>query len=158
MPYTSKTPVRSKQKPVVSLSLLAMVAALSLTGFTANAGAENRTQRELDFLARQQAYDQNPDSERTATQPASSTPRLRWEAPMKREDGTSLYPGEISGYRIYVSAGTEDRARVIPIDDGSATSYALKEVSPGTYSITISVVDADGRESRQSPSVRVEVS
>lgn len=91
----------------------------------------------------------------TATPTTAQT--LIWHAPMTREDGSSLYPGEIDGYRIYVSLNQRDRIRTIPVDDASITSLSLDSFAPGIYQFSITTIDTDGLESRRSITLKVDL-
>lgn len=95
---------------------------------------------------------------RTQAAKAAAPRKLTWRAPMTREDGSSLYPGEIQGYRIYVKAGDRGRVRTIPIDDATSTSLSLDRFAPGVYQFSISTVDTNGLESRRSVTIRVSIS
>lgn len=87
---------------------------------------------------------------------ASVGPRtLAWSAPMTREDGSSLAPGQISGYRIYFRLKHTDTFDIIALNDASTTRYPLEGMPPGAYEFSISTVDVDGLESRRSDPVEV---
>jgi hypothetical protein len=76
--------------------------------------------------------------------------RLSWSAPMTREDGSKLYPGEIRGYRIYYKKPNERKFRSIDINDGSLTSYQLGRFKAGIYEFSVTTLDTKGLESRRS--------
>lgn len=75
--------------------------------------------------------------------------RLVWTTPTQREDGTSLDPDEISGYRIYHSSedGLQEEVYEVP---AGATHYAVEDLPEGTHYFAISAIDADGLESELS--------
>jgi hypothetical protein len=90
--------------------------------------------------------------------PADNTesPRtLAWNPPMTREDGSSLAPGQISGYRIYYRMKHKNDFNIIPLNDASTTRYRLEDMPPGAYEFSITTVDVDGLESRRSDPVEV---
>ncbi|WP_138436791.1 fibronectin type III domain-containing protein [Marinobacter shengliensis] len=90
--------------------------------------------------------------------PADNTgsPRtLAWNPPMTREDGSSLAPGQISGYRIYYRMKHKNDFNIIPLNDASTTRYRLEGMPPGAYEFSITTVDVDGLESRRSDPVEV---
>jgi hypothetical protein len=90
--------------------------------------------------------------------PADNTesPRtLAWSPPMTREDGSSLAPGQISGYRIYYRMKHKNDFNIIPLNDASTTRYRLEGMPPGAYEFSITTVDVDGLESRRSDPVEV---
>ncbi|WP_227663229.1 fibronectin type III domain-containing protein [Marinobacter halophilus] len=82
-------------------------------------------------------------------------PTLAWTAPLTREDGSSLAPGQISGYRIYYRLKHTRKFDIIPLSDASTTRYPLNGMPPGAYEFSISTVDVDGLESRRSEPVQV---
>lgn len=87
---------------------------------------------------------------------ASEPPRaLRWTAPLTREDGTALRPGQIAGYRIYYRLRHQPEFQVIKVQDGGITRYSLEPFDPGAYEFAISTVDVDGLESQRSAPVAV---
>lgn len=82
-------------------------------------------------------------------------PKLSWQPPYVREDGTRLPPAEIGGYRVsftHEEAGLKDYVDLYGYEN---TLFALSELPPGTYSITISVFDISGTLSRPSAPVSV---
>lgn len=80
---------------------------------------------------------------------------LAWTAPLTREDGSSLAPGQISGYRIYYRLKHTRKFDTIPLNDASTTRYTLNGMPPGAYEFSISTIDVDGLESRRSEPVQV---
>jgi hypothetical protein len=86
----------------------------------------------------------------------TGSPRtLAWNPPMTREDGSSLAPGQISGYRIYYRMKHKNDFNIIPLNDASTTRYRLEGMPPGAYEFSITTVDVDGLESRRSDPVEV---
>lgn len=83
--------------------------------------------------------------------------KLSWQPPLTREDGSSLYPGEIQGYRIYFKKAHHSQFQSIPLKDASKTTLVLDGFSPGVYHFSISTIDTNGLESRRSTMVRVNV-
>ncbi|MET4027045.1 hypothetical protein ABIE59_002579 [Marinobacter sp. MBR-99] len=86
---------------------------------------------------------------------ADSPRTLAWNPPMTREDGSSLAPGQISGYRIYYRMKHKNDFNIIPLNDASTTRYRLEGMPPGAYEFSITTVDVDGLESRRSDPVEV---
>lgn len=76
---------------------------------------------------------------------------------MTREDGSSLAPGQISGYRIYFRLRHSHQFNIIALNDASTTRYILEGMPPGAYEFAISTVDVDGLESRRSDPVHVDL-
>ncbi len=88
----------------------------------------------------------------------ANTPReLSWTAPLTREDGSSLAPGEIAEFRIYYRLRHQESYRVIRIESPSATRLSLAEMAPGAYEFAITTVDIEGLESRRSTPVTVDL-
>lgn len=84
-------------------------------------------------------------------------PTLRWEAPATREDGTRLYASDIKEYRIYYRLRHQTEFNIIshPVNRGNA--FTLSQFSPGAYEFSVTAVDKDGRESRRSDGVAVDL-
>ncbi|TGN38310.1 fibronectin type III domain-containing protein [Marinobacter confluentis] len=84
-------------------------------------------------------------------------PTLRWEAPTTREDGSRLYQSDISEYRIYYRLRHQTAFQSIshPVSDGSA--FPLDPFKPGAYEFSVTAVDSEGRESRRSDGVAVDL-
>lgn len=82
-------------------------------------------------------------------------PTLTWNAPLTREDGSSLYPGQISGYRIYYRLKHENTLKVIPVDSPQQNHFTLNAMPPGAYEFSITTVDDTGLESRRSTPVSI---
>ncbi|MEC7814862.1 MAG: fibronectin type III domain-containing protein [Pseudomonadota bacterium] len=96
------------------------------------------------------------DTAREPTATASERPRaLSWTAPLTREDGTALSPGQIAGYRIYYRLRHQSEFQVIKVPDGGTTRYSLAPFDPGAYEFAISTVDVNGLESQRSTPVVV---
>lgn len=84
-------------------------------------------------------------------------PTLRWEAPATREDGSRLYNSDIKEYRIYYRLRHQSTFRTIsrPVDQG--TAFTLDQFDPGAYLFSVTAVDKEGRESRRSDGVAVDL-
>lgn len=91
------------------------------------------------------------------TRSSRNSQKLSWQPPLTREDGSSLYPGEIQGYRIYFKKTHHSHFQSIPLKDASKTTLVLDGFSPGVYHFSISTIDTNGLESRRSTMVRVNV-
>lgn len=87
--------------------------------------------------------------------PEKSSPTLTWSAPLTREDGSSLYPDQISGYRIYYRLKHENKLSVIPVDSPGQHQFRLNALPPGAYEFSITTVDDKGLESRRSTPVSI---
>lgn len=93
----------------------------------------------------------------TGEDPQENPPTLRWEAPLTREDGSRLYSGDISGYRIYYRLRHKDDFEVIPLPGTAETAYPLEDFPPGAYEFSITTVDDNGLESRRSDAVTIDL-
>lgn len=84
-------------------------------------------------------------------------PTLRWEAPETREDGSLLYAGDISEYRIYYRLRHQSRFQTISHSVSQGTAFTLNQFQPGAYEFSVTAVDSEGRESRRSDGVAVDL-
>lgn len=86
---------------------------------------------------------------------ATEARELRWTAPLTREDGSSLKPGEIAEFRVYYRLRHQENFKVIRIESPSTTRLSLEQMAPGAYEFAITTVDSEGLESRRSTPVAV---
>ncbi len=86
--------------------------------------------------------------------PVAGRPTLHWDSPLTREDGSKLYPGEISGYRIWYRLRHQDEFQSMVVE---TDSLSLADFEPGAWEFAISTVDVDGLESRRSDPVPVDL-
>ena len=82
-------------------------------------------------------------------------PTIRWNAPAGREDGSRLYASDIKEYRIYYRLRHKEKYKAISLSASQKTSYTLSNFPPGAYAFSVTVVDVNGRESRRSDQVFV---
>ncbi|WP_150912262.1 fibronectin type III domain-containing protein [Marinobacter halotolerans] len=87
----------------------------------------------------------------------SDRPTLRWEAPATREDGSRLYSSDIKEYRIYYRLRHHDTFKAIPLPVEKGTAFTLTRFKPGAYEFSVTAVDDQGRESRRSDGVAVDL-
>jgi len=83
--------------------------------------------------------------------------RLSWAAPSEREDNKPISLSEIAGYTVYFGKSPNNYNNKIVINDGSADSYTVKNLSTGTYYFALTTYDIQGRESRYSPPLKIAV-
>lgn len=76
---------------------------------------------------------------------------VTWDAPASREDGSMLDPLDIQGYRIHVCPEGENAFETIATTTGTGTDMVV-DLAPGTYTLTVSVIDTNGLESNMSSS------
>lgn len=146
------------------LSALTLLACLVLSGCQEDSRATKTSTQRASELA-DSRLDQATDGllntlgqARTHAGGAAIAPReLRWNAPLTREDGSALAPGQIAGFRIYFRLRHQASYQVIRIDSPSITRYALDGLPAGAYEFTITTVDNEGLESRRSEPVAVDL-
>lgn len=99
---------------------------------------------------------QEPNSNNLPTE-AESRPTLKWEAPATREDGSRLYVSDIKEYRVYYRLRHQTRLKAVsrPVSEGNA--FTLKQFKPGAYEFSVTAIDSEGRESRRSDGVAVDL-
>lgn len=89
--------------------------------------------------------------------PASPIPTLAWQEPATREDGSSLAPNEIGGYRVYYKQASASVYKTITLTDPNTTNLTLSGFSPGNYDFYVTAVDTSGLESPPSKTVAVNI-
>jgi Fibronectin type III domain len=82
---------------------------------------------------------------------SASAVTLTWNPPMTRKDGSPLAPGEIGGYRLYYGTTEGNYIYSIDINDGTAESATVTDLTAGKYYFVITTYDTEGRESDFSP-------
>jgi hypothetical protein len=98
---------------------------------------------------------QEASSSKNQPMSASDRPTLRWEAPATREDGSRLYISDIKEYRIYYRLRHQETFKAIPLPVDKGTAFTLTRFKPGAYEFSVTAVDDQGRESRRSDGVAV---
>lgn len=86
-----------------------------------------------------------------------SPQELTWNAPLTREDGSSLALGQIAGFRIYYRLRYKEEYDIISIEDPATSHYSLENLPPGAYEFSITTVDDSGLESRHSEPVTADL-
>jgi uncharacterized protein (DUF2141 family) len=93
-------------------------------------------------------------STNTSTQTGENTATLSWDPPTSNQDGTPL--AGLAGFRVYYAQTTPDTAfdsQVVSIDDGTATTETISNLSAGTYYFVVAATDINGNESEMSNEV-----
>jgi hypothetical protein len=90
-----------------------------------------------------------------APAPVLYNAQLSWAAPTTRADGTLLAAGELAGYEVYYTNAAGSVSVALPISGGSTLATTVPSLSSGSYSFSISAVDANGLKSALSPVVTV---
>lgn len=95
------------------------------------------------------------------TTPAKTTPQttktLSWNIPAKRTDGSSFNRRELGGYYLNVKNLSTGKVSKIEISNPDTTSYSLKSMTAGKYSVSIQSYDIDGLTSPESNAVQVTI-
>lgn len=93
------------------------------------------------------------DDSNAAPEIAANAAFLSWGAPMQREDGTSLYPGDIAGYELRYGRTAEELGQFVETVEGTVTSKLISGLEAGTWMFEIRTIDTDENVSRWSASV-----
>ena len=75
----------------------------------------------------------------------SGSAMLFWIAPTENEDESQLT--DLAGYVIHCWTQTGQHLSAIYVNDPEATSYAVENLSPGTYHCAVAAINAGGIES-----------
>ena len=135
-----------------SIAVTAVLALLSGCG-TGNGGSANASASRSYSTSPQRLLSDGTDGLITA--PGSAT--LAWDEPASREDGSRLYPSDISGYQVYYKLAYEKTFHHIALRSDSRTELSLSGFRPGVYDFKVTVVDAKGLESRPSDKLRINI-
>jgi hypothetical protein len=73
---------------------------------------------------------------------------LTWTAPTQNTNGTALT--DLSGYTIYYGTDPSEMTQTIAVPAATTTSYAVNNLSSGTYYFAVAANASDGTESAQS--------
>lgn len=92
-----------------------------------------------------------------STQTANRDVTLRWVAPTTRSDGSAISLSQIASFRIHYGTAVGNYTSTVNVNDGSATSYTIRDMAPATYYFAVITVDMDGRESTYSNPVSTQV-
>lgn len=92
-----------------------------------------------------------------STQTANRDVTLRWVAPTTRSDGSAISLSQIASFRIHYGTTPGNYTGRINVNDGSATTYTIRDMAPATYYFAVTAIDADGRESVHSSAVSTQV-
>ncbi|WP_158538125.1 PA14 domain-containing protein [Corallincola holothuriorum] len=72
---------------------------------------------------------------------------VSWVTPTTRIDGSDLRPDEIKEFVIRYGTSEDTLTNDVTVPDPAATSHTIKELTPGTYYISITVYDIEGNSS-----------
>lgn len=122
---------------------------------------ERRRQEKERKKKEKEEREKNADKQEKPTEiepePVAERPSLRWDSPMTREDGSKLYPGEITGYKVYYKLLHQKKYKAIDVEGAHIDQLALDNFSPGAYEFSVSTVDTNGIESQRSDPVQVDL-
>ena len=82
---------------------------------------------------------------------------IRWTAPSARTDGSALALSEIAGYTVHYGRSKGKYSSHIKVNDHSAISKTVQNISTGTYYVVVTTRDAGGRESSYSKEAVINV-
>ncbi len=82
---------------------------------------------------------------------------IRWTAPSARTDGSALALSEIAGYTVYYGRSKGKYSSHTKVNDHSAISKTVQNISTGTYYVVVTTRDAGGRESSYSKEAVINV-
>jgi hypothetical protein len=83
---------------------------------------------------------------------------VEWSPPAAREDGSPLYPSQISGYTVYYGLAPNSFSNSLFVAGGSNTSVTLDNLSAGkTIYIALTASDKDGLQSSYSNVLEVQM-
>lgn len=120
---------------------------------------ENTSQGDAGTDDDQEVAAPEPEAEPEPEQPepVAQRPTLQWDSPLTRVDGSKLYPGEISGYRVYYRLRHLDEFQSLEVEGPDSDSLKLDNFEPGAYEFAVSTIDVDGLESRRSDPVTIDL-
>ena len=80
---------------------------------------------------------------------------VSWTAPQTYDDGSPLPLSDIYGYKIYSGATSTGLSATADVNNSSATSTTVANLSSGTYYFAVTAYDANGVESTYSSTANV---
>jgi hypothetical protein len=92
----------------------------------------------------------NDNDAAITAQAAKGSMDLSWSAPAARTDGSSLPLSDIDGYAIYIGTTSDNLEMQVDLNDGSMTSYTIKDLAAGTYYVALTTYDVNGISSSYS--------
>jgi len=88
---------------------------------------------------------------------ASNSSSISWSAPTTYEDGSTLSPAELGGYRIYVGSDRDNLSLNTDISDSADTNFSFAALGNGIKYIAVTSYDTNGNESRLSDTMGVNI-
>jgi len=81
---------------------------------------------------------------------------LSWNPPTENVDGSTLT--DLMGYRIYYGRNENQLTRTVVINNPGLTRYVVENLAAARWHFTMTSINADGVESRRSPTVSKTIS
>jgi hypothetical protein len=81
--------------------------------------------------------------------PPATTAMVMWTPPVTNVDGSPLV--DLAGYRIYYGRSRDNLATTIEIPNPGLTTYAVEDLSAGTWYFALTAYSAQDAESARSP-------
>lgn len=91
----------------------------------------------------------------TVVQNADGSITLSWTAPTENEDGSALT--DLAAYKFYYGTSPGNYSNQMRVDSPGITSYMLENLTPATYYIVTTAINAGGTESRFSNEASAQV-
>ena len=107
------------------------------------------------------ANNNSADSSSTVTyqvNEATNSSSLSWQAPTTYEDGNTLPPSLLGGYKIYAGSSVDSYALITTITDISDTDFVFTTLGKGLKFLFVTSFDIYGNESRLSDPIVVNIS
>ena len=70
---------------------------------------------------------------------------ITWDAPARSADGSTL--NDLRGFRIHWGAQSGNYVNQLDVNNASATSHVVRNLTPATYFFAVTAIDTSGNES-----------
>jgi Putative Ig domain len=85
----------------------------------------------------------------SVSQVAAGAATLSWNPPTENADGSALT--NLAGYRIYYGRNADNLTQVVVLDNPGLTRYVVENLTPARWHFEMTSVNAEGVESRRTP-------
>jgi hypothetical protein len=85
----------------------------------------------------------------SVNQIAAGMATLSWEPPTENADGSPLT--NLAGYRLYYGRNSDNLTQVVVLNNPGLTRYVIENLTPARWFFEMTSVNAEGVESRRSP-------
>ena len=96
------------------------------------------------------AFDSAAGGGASSSAPRTGSASLSWTPPVARADGSALAMSEIARYTVRYGTSAGNYPNSVNINGGSSTSATIGNLPVGTYYMTVTTGDTNGRESAPS--------